>query len=702
MESNTNTYRLDQGNKEYIFTTSIIGNQLKMTCHNSSNEGNKKYSRLFTIEQLNQIDEIFNCLKTPLQASEYLDKALNDQKVCVSEENGLLKITFYITSKGITNQIDIPLEEDYSTYIQSNGNQYTQTENIQNYDINNYIGNIKSSDGQNIESLLNNAFSQNRQEVILDNKDINQYFSQTDNYNINKNIYESSNANDFNINQFLQSSNNNTMGFVDNNSNQYYQEYNITNDQNINYNYESNQFSQSFKNNENSLNNLYINQIESKPYIGPVETEENNADINAQINQFLQEKGQNENDDLKVLTQTKVLPIQTTARVLPPIGPFTSLEGLDLHMMANMNAQKNNNIEYQTVPNAENNQNYQINQNIQNYQSEEKIESQPVLTTEHITKNTNINKITNVTKKQVSEKKGKKEEGDSEEIKKLKNQLAELEPLRKKVAEMEVLRGQLTELNSLRAQVAEFNAIKNQYKNVDSQIEKLSLENQKLKMRIEELEETNTKYEEEIKILKQNEKIYSKESQGSNVEEDKDIIYEENSQDNAVKGDIIHDTSELELLTKKINKLNQKLTLNLLYKATADSDKAAAFHAKCDDANSSIVLVETDKGKRFGGYTTCSWSGECIEKKDEEAFVFSFDKMMTYDNIPGEDAIGCYPKFGPVFLGCQIRIYDNAFTRGGSTFERGLNFDTEEDYELTGGERSFNVKEIEVYEVIKE
>ena len=702
MESNTNTYRLDQGNKEYIFTTSIIGNQLKMTCHNSSNEGNKKYSRLFTIEQLNQIDEIFNCLKTPLQASEYLDKALNDQKVCVSEENGLLKITFYITSKGITNQIDIPLEEDYSTYIQSNGNQYTQTENIQNYDINNYIGDIKSSDGQNIESLLNNAFSQNRQEEILDNKDINQYFSQTDNYNINKNIYESSNANDFNINQFLQSSNNNTMGFVDNNSNQYYQEYNITNDQNINYNYESNQYSQSFKNNENSLNNLYINQIESKPYIGPVETEENNADINAQINQFLQEKGQNENDDLKVLTQTKVLPIQTTARVLPPIGPFTSLEGLDLHMMANINAQKNNNIEYQTVPNAENNQNYQINQNIQNYQSEKNIESQPVLTTGHITTNTNINKITNITKKQVSEKKGKKEEGDSEEIKKLKNQLAELEPLRKKVAEMEVLRGQLTELNSLRAQIAEFNAIKDQYKNVDSQIEKLSLENQKLKMRIEELEETNTKYEEEIKILKQNEKIYSKKSQGSNVEEDKDIIYEENSQDNAVKGDIIHDTSELELLTKKINKLNQKLTLNLLYKATADSDKAAAFHAKCDDANSTIVLVETDKGKRFGGYTTCSWSGECIEKKDEEAFVFSFDKMMTYDNIPGEDAIGCYPKFGPVFLGCQIRIYDNAFTRGGTTFERGLNFDTEEDYELTGGERSFNVKEIEVYEVIKE
>ena len=39
--------------------------------------------------------------------------------------------------------------------------------------------------------------------------------------------------------------------------------------------------------------------------------------------------------------------------------------------------------------------------------------------------------------------------------------------------------------------------------------------------------------------------------------------------------------------------------------------------------------------------------------------------MMVYENIPGEDAIGCYPKFGPIFLGCQIRIYDNAFSKEG-------------------------------------
>ena len=182
--------------------------------------------------------------------------------------------------------------------------------------------------------------------------------------------------------------------------------------------------------------------------------------------------------------------------------------------------------------------------------------------------------------------------------------------------------------------------------------------------------------------------------------ESKQLLFEDKAEQICVKGEIIHNAEELELLTRKINKLNQRITLNLLYKATADSDKAAAFHEKCDDARCTLVLVETDKGRRFGGYTTCSWSGDCIDKKDEEAFVFSLDKMNIYENIPGEDAIGCYPKFGPIFLGCQIRIYDNAFTKGGTTYEKGLNYNTEEDYELTGGDREFIVKEIEVYEVI--
>ena len=298
----------------------------------------------------------------------------------------------------------------------------------------------------------------------------------------------------------------------------------------------------------------------------------------------------------------------------------------------------------------------------------------------------------------------------------IKQQLGDLEGLRAKVAELSKAKLQLRELNSLREQVAQINVLKQQLNELNK-LKMNQMELRNLKDKLFELEKAKIQYELEIKKLRETQKrneaeqtrimesqkiVRTTQSKVRNTGlESRNILFEESSQQVSVRGEIIHNTDELEFLTRKMNRLGQKLTLNLLYKASADSDKAAAFHDKCDGARSTLVLIETDKGKRFGGFTNCSWSGDCLDKKDEEAFIFSLDKMQIYENIPGEDAIGCYPKFGPIFMGCQIRIYDNAFTKGGTTFEKGLNYNTEEDYELTGGERTFNVKDIEVYEVIR-
>ena len=112
-----------------------------------------------------------------------------------------------------------------------------------------------------------------------------------------------------------------------------------------------------------------------------------------------------------------------------------------------------------------------------------------------------------------------------------------------------------------------------------------------------------------------------------------------------------------------------------------------------------LVIIETKKGKKFGGFTTQNWSGNCLQKIDNNAFIFSIDKNKTYDVNKGEPAVGCYPKFGPVFFGCQIRIYDNFFRKNSTTCLKGLNYATTEDFELNGGEQNFTVKDIEVYEV---
>ena len=169
---------------------------------------------------------------------------------------------------------------------------------------------------------------------------------------------------------------------------------------------------------------------------------------------------------------------------------------------------------------------------------------------------------------------------------------------------------------------------------------------------------------------------------------------------NGILYGIIKKYSEIEKVVGKIQSILQKgARFKIVYKATELGDRAATFHQQCDNVDISLILIETIKGVRFGGFTTKNWKGNCEQKVDNDAFVFSVDKNKIYEVIKNEMAIGCYPKFGPVFFGCQIRVYDNFFNKNSTTCHKKLNFKTNEDYELNNGEQFFTVKDIEVYSV---
>ena len=712
METSTNSYKLNQGKKEYIFSTSIVGNKIRISCQNTNDINSKKHSRDFTMEQFREIDDLFNFIKTPHHASEYIDRVLRNQKVGINDENGEVIINFYIKTDGLTHRIDIPLVDqpsndgDINKYFENIGmssTKYYSNENLfqNNYDINNinqYLGaNTNIQYNQNVESTPMNKYYNNSQRMPI---------SQYENYFEPPVITPANNS----TNQILNSGYSNKIEM---------HKYSV--------------FPSSPNINLNNRQFVLSQNVVTSPLIhSPKMKVEDNINIDDRIKKLLQEQNIIVNDDFtqakaqeeitqidsprKPLTNVNnALPIQPTTKVLPSIGPYTSYVESAFGQSSDYNTQMNNNSVFQNVNLGQSGDEF-INSILSTpthnnvVTTNQKIEASINKTTNN---NQNLNLNLNLQNNNINQElKNLRNENLA-----LKKKIAELEPLKMKMAEMETLKGQLAELNMLRAQVAEYNSVKGQLKEIDylkAQLEQMNSlkmqlsqfnilkkkaeEADKLKLKIKELEEIRTKNEEEIKNLRENLLYYSIKSQNNN--DSKDVIYDE--EEDTIKGNIIHDTDELEMLTRKINKDNKKLTLNLLYKATADSDRAAAFHAKCDEAQSSVVLVETDKGKRFGGYTSISWSGDCVDKKDPNAFVFSLDKMETYDNIPEEDAIGCYPKFGPIFLGCQIRIYDKAFSKGGTTFERGLNYDTKEDFELTGGERVFNVKEIEVYEVVFE
>ena len=214
-------------------------------------------------------------------------------------------------------------------------------------------------------------------------------------------------------------------------------------------------------------------------------------------------------------------------------------------------------------------------------------------------------------------------------------------------------------------------------------------------------EKTNDYEEEDINNYYNNKT--PRESESYQYRESRDTLGNQtelgDEEEKNIKSDIIKNKNEEDMLLNKINNHGKNIYFNLLYKSVIDTDRAEIFHKKCDKALRTLVLVETINGRRFGGYTTQSWEGDGIDKLDNEAFVFSLDKLQIYNVISEKPAIGCYPKYGPVFLGCQIKVNDNFFVKGGTTFRKHINYATNEDFELNDGIKFFGIKDIEVFEV---
>ena len=664
VERNASRYQLQQDNKVYILKTSLIDDKIKLACQDSSTQ--EIFIGLFTLNDLIKLSKYFQVTHTLEQIQKYLNGIIEKQRVGLSKIGSTLSIILYLINN---DKINIPLTK-------SGANNFVNTLNYQG-------------------RPSNNQFVQNQ--VIAQS---NQFYTQNNIQSANNigltNLYQ-------NTPQYLNSQNylypkvETNLGVkgvgVDLVNAPPVIGYTTQNQVNTNSVQELMKYSKN-ETTSNSNFNLFdenkLGKLEEDTNVMKAEQEKMKNDMKKVIEEATRLREQNEvyktdhdsltkeNEELKNENENykkQILAIQEENNQLR--NQFTLLNK-DIDAFEN----QNNEIRkmYEELENENNNNKKQIAA----YEEENNsLRNQFEL----------LNKDIDAFENQNNEIRKMYEELENENLN-YKNQVDQLSK------ENELLAQQLEEM-------------KNNYTIINNEIESIKNENNLLKNSVDEQRNGGNNEEVINKLMEENNmyklKAEENESLKKQIEElqyqlqmGQDRQEEEDEQGKEVKGDIMHDISELEMITKKINKENKKIIINLLYKASVDGDLASAFHEKCDQAENTIVLVETKKGKRFGGFTTCSWSGNCVDKNDPEAFIFSFDKMKTYDNIPGDEAIGCYPKFGPIFLGCQIKIFDNAFTKGGTTFEKELNFNTEEDYELTGGERTFEVKDIEVYEVIIE
>ena len=247
-----------------------------------------------------------------------------------------------------------------------------------------------------------------------------------------------------------------------------------------------------------------------------------------------------------------------------------------------------------------------------------------------------------------------------------------------------------------KTQKAELSLIKNEI-NKDILVEELI-------KKVNILEEENKKLKEEINEIKEWKKKIKKLFQ-----------YEIKKKENEKMGfesNIIDKSEDLKFLINRLinndSSLKEKnINFNLLYRATRDGDNFNDFHSRVDNKNSTLTIIKTDLGCKFGVFLEVPFKQINNEILDDKSFIFSLDLKKIYNSKSGTVTLNDdNSKQGMLLnLCCQpILIYIN-FLSNSKSFINTASYSNknysgfEKDYELNNNKGYFQVVEMETFQI---
>ncbi len=169
-------------------------------------------------------------------------------------------------------------------------------------------------------------------------------------------------------------------------------------------------------------------------------------------------------------------------------------------------------------------------------------------------------------------------------------------------------------------------------------------------------------------------------------------------QKNFLESKIISENDEKELILKWIN-LKSNIKLTLLFQSSRDGDRISTFYNKVSNKSSILIIIKSNYGYRFGGYTTLNFQNTNNYKKDEKAFIFSIDKKKKYNNTKAQYAIYIDSSYFAFGGGHDFYINDQFKTSNSSHCNFPHSYSGGEINEFNGGNSNFTVIECEAYHV---
>ena len=144
--------------------------------------------------------------------------------------------------------------------------------------------------------------------------------------------------------------------------------------------------------------------------------------------------------------------------------------------------------------------------------------------------------------------------------------------------------------------------------------------------------------------------------------------------------------------------------LKLLYRGSRDGDSTKTCHQLCDNKKHVLIVIQSDTGHIFGGYSKIGFKlGNREYKIDNNCFLYSYDLRKIYPVVKDKEVICNIEEIrGLCFYGSLafvdkfMNVYDNKFMSKIKLYFNGLN----EDYEMNGGNKHFKCKDLEVFQLI--
>ena len=230
---------------------------------------------------------------------------------------------------------------------------------------------------------------------------------------------------------------------------------------------------------------------------------------------------------------------------------------------------------------------------------------------------------------------------------------------------------------------------------INNKKEKNKTENEikELKESISELKEENKKLNEDINKLN---KIVINSNIIRKLKLDSKIIKE-----------IISIYFILDYLLQNDDSLNLK-NIKLLFRASKDGNKTKTCHKLCDNKEDILIIILSDNGYIFGGYSKIGFKTNNDPRNfeykiDNNCFLFSVNLEKIYAVIKNKEVICHIRETSGLNFYSSLVFHDNFMNRSDNCICKNIKeyFNgLEDEYEMNGGKDKFKCKELEVFQLL--